>query len=57
MEREPEDDINPRPLPPYKKSSAFAFDVYWKLEFDRDDGIDEEADDESYPFDGRIADH
>lgn len=56
-EREPEDDVNPRSLPPYKISSVFAFDVYRKLESDRDDGIDGEADDESYPFGGRIADH
>lgn len=55
-EREPGDDINPMPLPPYKKSWEFAFDVYWKLESDRDDGVDGEADDEYHPFGGRIED-
>lgn len=56
-EREPGDDIDTKPRPPYKNSWVFAFDVYWKLEFDRDDGIDGEADDEYHPFGGRIADH
>jgi hypothetical protein len=56
METEPiaGDDVDPTPLRPYKKSWDFAFDVYWKLEFDRNDGIDREADDEYHPSVGRI---
>lgn len=55
-EREPGDDIDTMPLPPYKKSWEFAFDVYWKLESDRSDGLEGEADDEYHPFGGRIED-
>lgn len=55
-EREPGDDIDTVPLPPYKKSWEFAFDVYWKLESDIGDGVDGEADDEYHPFGGRIED-
>ena len=44
------------PVRPYKKSWDFAFDVYCKLEFDRGDGIDGEADDDYYQFGGRIED-
>jgi hypothetical protein len=58
MEAEPVpgDDIDPMPVRPYKKSWDFAFDVYWKLEFDRNNGIDGEADDEYHQFGGRIED-
>ena len=56
-EQEPGDDIDTKPRPPYKRSWVFAFDVYWKLEFDRDGGVDGEADDEYHPFGSRIADH
>lgn len=54
--REPEDDIEPVSVPPCKKSWEFAFEVRWRLEFDRDDGIDG-GPDADYPFfGGRIDD-
>lgn len=52
----PGDNIDSMPVRPYRKSWDFAFDVYWKLEFDRDGGVHGEADDDYYPLGGRIED-